>query len=70
MDSQVSIISGPHKGLDGKVVAVSKQKQADSFGMSAEKVSAPEVIDQDAFVSVQLKAGGSIVQVKRKRLSL
>ena len=52
LNSAVSIVSGPHKGLDGKVVAISRKKQAVSYGMSAEKASTSEEIDQDAFVSV------------------
>ena len=40
LNSAVSIVSGPHKGLDGKVVAISRKKQAVSYGMSGEKASA------------------------------
>lgn len=31
--SRVEIISGTHKGLEGKIVAVSKQSGKDSYGM-------------------------------------
>jgi len=31
--SKIEIISGPHKGLEGKIVAISKQLGTESFGM-------------------------------------
>ena len=31
--SKVEIISGPHKGLQGKIVAISKQSGTESYGM-------------------------------------
>ena len=72
--SRVVIVGGSHKGLEGKVVALSKQKQArmDAYGMSTSQQQAQggDQIDPDSYVSVELRAGGSKVEVKRKRLEL
>lgn len=47
--SKVEIISGPHKGLVGKVVAVSKQSGSDSFGMG---LNDGQAINPETYVSV------------------
>ena len=59
INSMVNIVSGPHKGLVGKVVALSKSKRSDTYGMSEDQTKAAGSVDQDAYVSVQLKTGGS-----------
>ena len=71
--SKVMIISGSHKGLEGKVLAMTKKKTAD-HGMSMQKKEQhkeeEDEVDPDSYVSVELRAGGSKVEIKRKRLEL
>ena len=67
--SKVLIISGSHKGLEGKVIAMSKKKTSD-HGMSMKDQQNEEEVDPDSYVSVELRAGGSKVEIKRKRLEL
>jgi transcription antitermination factor NusG len=62
--SKVRIISGPHKDLDGKIVAVTK---SGTHGMS-EDIN--QNIDPESYVSVELKLNNTIFQVKRKRIEM
>ena len=71
LGSHVLVISGTHEGLEGRIVAVvdSKSKQQSKImGDISEKQS--EEIDPEAYVSVELKINGTIVNIKRKRLLL
>ena len=60
--SRVNVIGGTHKGLAGKVVAVSKGSR--DLGMGQKE------LDGEIYCSVELKINGTIVQVRRKRLVL
>ncbi len=71
LGSHVLVTSGTHEGLEGRIVAVvdSKSKQQSKImGDVSEKQS--EEIDPEAYVSVELKINGTIVNIKRKRLLL
>jgi hypothetical protein len=71
LGSHILVTSGTHEGLEGRIVAVvdSKSKQQSKImGEISEKQS--EEIDPEAYVSVELKINGSIVNIKRKRLLL
>jgi hypothetical protein len=71
LGSHVLVTSGTHEGLEGRIVAVvdSKSKQQSKImGDISEKQS--EEIDPEAYVSVELKINGIIVNIKRKRLLL
>jgi len=71
LGSHVLVTSGTHDGLEGRIVAVvdSKSKQQSKImGDISEKQS--EEIDPEAYVSVELKINGTIVNIKRKRLLL
>jgi hypothetical protein len=71
LGSHILVTSGTHEGLEGRIVAVvdSKSKQQSKImGDISEKQS--EEIDPEAYVSVELKINGSIVNIKRKRLLL
>lgn len=71
LGSYVIVTSGTHESLEGRIVAVvdSKSKQQSKMmGDLIEKQS--EEIDPEAYVSVELKINGSIVNIKRKRLLL
>jgi|LauGreDrversion4_2_1035121.scaffolds.fasta_scaffold620951_2 hypothetical protein len=71
LGSHVLVTSGTHEGLEGRIVAVvdSKSKQQSKImGDISEKQS--EEIDPEAYVSVELKINGTIVNIKRKRLLL
>ena len=68
--SKVMIIGGSHKGLEGKVIAMTKKKTND-HGMSMQnQQNDDEDVDPESYVSVELRAGGSKVEIKRKRLEL
>lgn len=64
--SKVQIVSGPHSGMEGKIVAVSKQSGSDSFGMGMQAGS----LDPETYVSVELIQNNTVVQVKSKRIQL
>lgn len=66
--SKVEIVSGPHKGLEGKIVAVTKQSGSESYGMGQDGEGGK--IDPENYVSVQLKTNGTVVQVKGKRIQM
>jgi KOW motif len=71
LGSQVIVTSGTHEGLEGKIVALVDSRARDQkrvIGDIPEDKS--EEIDPEAYVSVELKINGSIVNVKRKRLIL
>jgi hypothetical protein len=71
LGSHILVTSGTHEGLEGRIVAVvdSKSKQQSKImGDISEKQS--EEIDPEAYVCVELKINGSIVNIKRKRLLL
>jgi transcription antitermination factor NusG len=62
--SKVTIVSGTHKGLKGKVVAVASQKSKSSAWEGQNKM------DNDTYLSVELRPSGTVVEVKRKRIEL
>jgi len=65
--TKVMIISGSHKGLEGKILALSKKRVSD-HGMSKTLENRDDEIDPDSYVTVELRAGGSKVEIRRKRL--
>lgn len=64
--SKVDIVSGLHKGLSGKIVALSKQSGSESFGMGADG----NQLEPETYVSVELKPNNTVVQVKAKRIQM
>ncbi|CDW79585.1 g patch domain and kow motifs-containing [Stylonychia lemnae] len=68
--SIVCITGGTHKGLEGKIIALSDPKK----GLrQQQKVMGEEVndeIDGDAYVSVELALNQTLINVKRKRIVL
>ena len=62
--SKVYILSGTHKGLKGKVVAISSSKSKSSAWEGS------RVMDADTYLSVELKPSGTVVEIKRKRVEL
>jgi len=66
--SRVEIISGTHKGLEGKIVAVSKQSGKDSYGMGQDQDGS--LINPETYVSIELRQNNTVVQVKRKRIQM
>ena len=60
-------MSGPHKGLEGKIVAVSKSG-SNNYGMGDEGVT--QTIDPETYVSVELRKNNTVLQVKRKRIEI
>lgn len=70
--SLIKIISGTHEGLEGKILALvsndsrnlMRQQQAVMGDRDADE------IDDEAYVSVELKLNQCIVNIRRKRLVL
>ena len=59
LGSKVRIVSGAHKDLTGKIVAISKQSNS-NLGMDASTAEDGE-IDPETYVSIELKLNETIV---------
>lgn len=70
--SEVIVLSGTHEGMEGKIIAVSASADAKSLQQKimGDKHLNDTEIEDDAYVSLELKINNSIVNIKRKRLIL
>eukprot|EP00347_Sterkiella_histriomuscorum_P020443 403337786 len=71
INSLICITGGTHKGLEGKIVALSDPKKGlrQQQQHMGEQVNVDE-IDAEAYVSVELSLNETIVNIKRKRIIL
>lgn len=69
--SEVYILSGTHKDMKGKVIAMSERSLAikQQRQMMGEETIDDE-IDEDAYIGVELNVNQSVVNVRKKRLML